>query len=100
MGLVEKGLFKEHYTLVSDIVRVFIGRKNGFDAMEMTTREVLSLLSPRLTLGQSIAPARDFLEDCDLVKFSKYVPGFDEAGKIIPRARKIVDGSAWSGNVL
>jgi hypothetical protein len=34
---------------------------------------------------------REFLEDCDLVKFAKYRPGPEEVEEVIQRSRKMID---------
>ena len=36
---------------------------------------------------------REFLEDCDLVKFAKYWPGAEEVEQTIARARAMIDGT-------
>ena len=37
---------------------------------------------------------REFLEDCDLVKFAKYRPGPEEVDEIIERSRRMIDDMA------
>jgi hypothetical protein len=37
---------------------------------------------------------REFLEDCDLVKFAKYRPGGEEVEQMITRSRAMIDDMA------
>jgi hypothetical protein len=84
-GLLARGEIKELYLLLSEIVRDYLGRRWGFDALEMTTTEIRE----RLTAQHVPLAARfeSFLSTCDLVKFAKYRPedpaarqSFAEAG--------------------
>src|SRR5687767_15912835 len=59
-----------------------------------------STLFPYTTLFRSRAVSvpsaqyrmiREFLEDCDLVKFAKYRPGPEEVAEIIERSRRMID---------
>lgn len=85
----------ELYDRVSDCVRKYMGARYGFeglgfDGLETTTDEMMTLLSrvrpgvPRIDLVQT------FLSDCDLVKFARVVPGVTECNQALERAEVIV----------
>jgi hypothetical protein len=68
LGLPESGHFKEHYTLVSDCIRVYMERTFQIPVLERTTSEIRSSLK-----GTAITPdvSRKFLfllDESDLVK--------------------------------
>ena len=93
LDVCREGPVKQIATLASDLVRRYLSRRFGFDALETTTYECLAALrafrSPRLP-----QPARDlirdFLDECDLVKFSKFEPGRDRWSGLWDDARAIV----------
>jgi len=75
MNLLEKGLVKEYYVRLSDIVRHYLENRFSFRAPEMTTEEFLSVLakSPK-GAQQHKKLLKQFLVQCDMVKFAKYGP--------------------------
>ncbi len=90
LNLPEQGRFKEYYTLVSDTVRVYMGRTFHFPVLERTSREIQGSLKET-----AVAPAiaREFLivlDDSDLVKFSKIRPSIANAMQTMARAYHIV----------
>ena len=89
--LVEQGHFKQFYLELSEIIKRFLGSKLGVHSLERTTEEFtrdLRLVSVPSTQYRMI---REFLEDCDLVKFAKYLPAPEEVEEIIHRSRKMID---------
>ena len=79
MNLIEKGMIKEYYIKLSDIIRCYIERKYGILAIDRTTYELYQEMRIKKIERLHIDTIRDFLEDCDLVKFAKYIPGQKEA---------------------
>ncbi|MGF1586756.1 MAG: hypothetical protein ACFCUM_15630 [Bacteroidales bacterium] len=76
--LWQKGLIKEYYTRLTEIVRIYIERQYGVMAMEQTSNETIS----DLRSGNRTDPRHvDYLSEClmlaDLVKFAKARPGDD-----------------------
>lgn len=62
---------KEYYTLLTDVLRKYIKERFGFNAMEMTSSEIISHLqcgSDEKMLGE----LRELFMTADLVKFAKY----------------------------
>ena len=64
---------KLYHSRLTDIVRVYIFRRFGIDAPEMTTAETVQNLS-RLVAAEQIEKIRVMLELADLVKFAKVKP--------------------------
>lgn len=91
LGLPEQGRFKEHYTLVSDTVRIYIERTQDVPMLERTTEEIRAGLRSSGLSRENTRSLIAFLEECDWVKFSEYIPGEAEAYEIITQARQIVE---------
>ena len=88
--LVSDSDFKERYTLVSDCVRHYLWSQFGLPAPELTTRQTLrNLDSPQFSDTQTDEIAA-LLEECDLVKFARFLPGDEDANRIIERSREFV----------
>ena len=93
LGLIEKGQIKLFHILVSDVVRQYIHRRFGVDALEMTTWELALALE-----GKTLDPGMrelisEFLQACDLVKFAKYKPQIVEINATFNKAYEIVEKS-------
>ncbi len=89
-GLIAEGRLAEHFDRVSDSLRKYLGARFGFDGLESTTREALSVLrdvSPRVAPLDAI---ETFLRQADLVKFAKTVPTADDGDLALVRAEHIV----------
>ncbi len=85
--------FTEFYFGVSEAFREYLGNRYDFDSLEMTTTELLDGLKKVDPVDLSIEEVREFSEDCDLVKFAKYVPTREEADAILERAFSMVEKS-------
>ena len=96
LDLPEDGLFKEHYTLVADTMRVYVQAMylrdvSPVDAIDMTTDEIWSVLR-RSSLNYDDAKlVLDLLREADLVKFAKYTPALSQAYEASGQARYIVE---------
>lgn len=62
---------KEYYTRLTDTLRQYIDERYGFNAMEMTTAEIIQHLSD-VNDPEAIGELRELFETADLVKFAKY----------------------------
>lgn len=92
-----KGLVKEYYTTLSDIVRQYLERRFTLRAPEMTTEEFLESIrqAPELK-SEHKELLRGFLSHCDMVKFAKYGPAplemvdvFNAADGLVEQTRMI-----------
>jgi hypothetical protein len=72
--LILEERYKELYLLLSEIMRDYVGRRWGFDALEMTTTEIRGELQ-RLRVSAEVQQQLElYFNNCDLVKFAKYCP--------------------------
>jgi hypothetical protein len=90
LELLERGMIKEHYTLVSETVRRYLERKYGVLAMESPTSYTLLALSRIELPAEGMGLVGEVLEEGDMVKFAKFVPDVDSVNSIAERARRIV----------
>lgn len=66
---------KAYYTELTDVIRIYIKERFGFNAMEMTSAEIIERL---LEEKESIHDLKVMFETADLVKFAKYAPLMNE----------------------
>ena len=91
-NLLDKGLFKEFFTRVSDIARYYMEDRFKIHAPHMTTEEFLYYLGVCGHLNETQKKAlQEFLNSCDMVKFAKYAPTTIEAWKNFDCAQKLID---------
>jgi hypothetical protein len=96
--LLESGQHGELYVRLSAIVREYVEARFRLRAPEMTTEEFLQAMqsSPQLSAEHRSLLVR-FLTEADLVKFARYVPSADDAGRACEAARRFVESTAESG---
>jgi len=87
---LEEGRFKEFYFSVSEAIREYFGNRYGFDSLELTTTELLAQMKQVAFEGVTLEELTVFTGDCDLVKFTKYVPDRTDAEDLLRRAYGIV----------
>lgn len=94
--LVEKGLYKEYYIRVSDVLRHYMEDEFQLRAPERTTEEFLAEIQHNAVLGlQEQLLLRAFLRHCDLVKFAKAEPSSEEIRETFQTCEKfIIDSEA------
>lgn len=96
LGLIEKGLIDDLYTLVSEVLRRYMERKYGVLAMELPTSYILKAIAARGVMSAIYGEVREVLEECDLVKFATYIPPDESVASVIERAREIVRATSGS----
>lgn len=89
--LVEQGLLKEFYLELSEIMKRFFGAKLGIPSLERTTEEFTRDLRSTTIPAAQYRMIRQFLEECDLVKFAKYRPANEEVQQSVARSRELID---------
>ncbi|OIO32626.1 MAG: hypothetical protein AUJ70_05160 [Candidatus Omnitrophica bacterium CG1_02_40_15] len=89
--LMEKGLIKEYYIRLSDIIRTYIENKYRIFAMDRTTWELFQEMKSKKIERLYVDKINDFLEDCDMVKFAKYAPSEKEMKEVYKKAEEIVE---------
>jgi len=79
-GLIEKGIYKEHYFKFSEIFRRYLERRFRFPAVERTTEELLPVISSLKGFDAKVkSGAHALLSQTDLVKFAQHTPTNQEA---------------------
>ena len=91
-NLLDRGLFKEFFTRVSDIARQYMEDRFKIRAPHMTTEEFLYYLGITGHLNETQKNLlKEFLNSCDMVKFAKYAPTIKEALTNFDLAKRLVD---------
>ncbi len=90
--LIAKGLVREYYYRITNILRHYIENRFGLLAPERTTEEFLTEMAHA---NQLDAPhkilIREFLERCDMVKYAKYGPSNLEIKETYDAAKRFID---------
>ncbi len=92
--LWQRGKIKEYHSQLTDIVRVYIERRFGVMAMELTSDEVLSTQQIKDLEGGAREKLREILFRADLVKFAKFQPPAGENEASMARANSFVE-TTW-----
>jgi hypothetical protein len=90
LGLVGRGMIKDHYSLVSETVRRYLERKFGVLAMESPTSLTLAALGELEIGDQGYNLTVEVLDEADLVKFAKFRPDGSRVDSLLERARSLV----------
>jgi hypothetical protein len=93
VGMIENEQFKELYLELSELLREYVGGRYRFDALEMTTTEIIEWLEMSRVSSELREELRAYFNDCDLVKFAKVRPEADEAQAHVDRARDIIEST-------
>ena len=73
----QKGQSKEYYTELTDAIRTYIKDRFGFNALEMTSSEIIDKLL-EMNDKDAISDLRTLFQTADLVKFAKHNPLMNE----------------------
>ncbi len=89
---IEKGRVQEHYFELSNIVRHYLEDRFLMKAPEMTTEEFLIHLKQTEKLNQEQKSLlREFLSQCDMVKFARHLPADNEISSSYEAAERLVE---------
>jgi len=75
--LVQSEDSKEYYTQLTDTLRQYISDRFGFNAMEMTSAEIIDRLQAESD-EEALRELRELFQTADLVKFAKYITMINE----------------------
>ncbi len=78
------------FTHVSEVIRLYLQRRYGFAAIDMTTLECLRALHDHNPGAQVERWVQEFLDECDMVKFTRFDPPRERWATIWNDARLIV----------
>ncbi len=85
---------KAFYIRISETVRYYLEEQFHLRAPEMTTEEFLKKVAENQSLNQEWTRLlRDFMMECDLVKFAKHVPVENERENVLSAAEKFVQNT-------
>lgn len=77
--LWQNGRMKDYFSELTDILRLYIERRYGVSALEMTSAEILLALKELNADDQKlIASMRELFQMADLAKFAKMIPDADD----------------------
>jgi hypothetical protein len=94
--LLDQGETMIFYVRMSEAVREYLGRRYDFPGLELTTTEIIAELDrslwPPLAIREGLTrkDAAKWLEHCDFVKFSGYLPPRERAEASLKQAFAIV----------
>lgn len=72
LEVCRRGPAKEIVSLASEVVRIYLGRRYELAVLEKTTFECMNALERRSIEREAEILMREFLDECDLIKFSKF----------------------------
>jgi hypothetical protein len=89
--LVGKGLLKQFYSEISEIVRRYIEGRYFVRALEETSTEILLELKGQELSENAYQNVRELLQLSDLVKFAKYHPTDEENENVFLQAKEFIE---------
>jgi hypothetical protein len=96
--LLAKGMIKQYYSELSGILRHYLENRFSLKAPEMTTEEFIIYMREYSELGREQKDLlKEFLMNCDLVKFAKYIPPDSEGGTAFDTVKMFVDKTKSAG---
>jgi hypothetical protein len=91
--LLEKRLVKQYYMILSEIIRKYIQRRFQIVALDRTTQEIKQELKGIKIDRGTIELIDNFLQDCDLVKFAKFIPEAEKISENWQQATEIAEST-------
>lgn len=89
--LWERGLEKDYFTRLTDILRTYLDRRFGINAMEMTSDQIVKTLSENPAIKDKREYIRNILTMADFVKFAKVRPLPTDSVSALENAEKFVE---------
>lgn len=89
--LWEQGMEREYFTELTDILRTYLDKRFGINAMEMTTRQIIDKLSSDSRIRDKREYVRQVLDMADFVKFAAMRPLPTDNVKSYENAVKFVE---------
>lgn len=85
------GLYKDYYTELTDILRVYIVRCFRIDALEMLSSEIIDALKQENLNDELTGNIENIFNNADLAKFAKFSPLADDNIKAIESAFEFIE---------
>ena len=89
----EQNREKEYYTQLTNTLREYIKDRFGFNAMEMTSNEIVEHLTHTAETQEALNELKSLLQPADLVKFAKWKPEINENDYNLVCAIEFVNGT-------
>lgn len=89
--LWEQGMEREYFTELTEILRVYLDRRFGINAMEMTTNQIIDKLGSDKRIKDKRDYVRQVLNMADFVKFAAVRPLPDDNVKAFDNAVRFVE---------
>jgi hypothetical protein len=89
--LWQQGQVKEYHSEITEIIRKYFEERFNFKALEMTSAEILGVLSYIEEGKKVLNLSNDFFTNADLVKFAKFQPLTKVNDEMMKQAYEIVD---------
>ena len=86
----QKGQQKEYYTELTEAIRNYINKRFGFNAMEMTSSDIIDKLL-EIKDEKALEELKGLFQTSDLVKFAKHIPLMNENDANLLTALKFVN---------
>ena len=98
LDLPGRGELRQHYTLVSGILRVYLGATyfsdvDSLDVTDMCTEEINGSIRMSSLNPEKARLSIELLREADLVKFANHVPTADRARATVGEVRNIVEAT-------
>ncbi len=90
---------KEYYTLLTDTLREYIRERYGFNAMEMTSDEIIEKLQSQND-PTALSELRELFTTADLVKFAKYQTQITENDRYLLTAIEYINTTKQEDDAL
>lgn len=88
--LWQSGEIKEHYSILTAILREYLERRFSIHALEQTSDQIIAQLHDLRLSDKTLQDTTTLLSISDLVKFAKANPGIDLHAEAIERVRTFV----------
>jgi hypothetical protein len=94
-GLEDDEADRDVFFELSEVLREYMGNRYAFDALEMTTSELMARLESEDLQGVGPTEIEGFLAFHDLVKYARQAATREEADRLVAEARDIVDRTLY-----
>jgi hypothetical protein len=91
LSLLEKGWFKEYYTLITETLRTYLENQLDLRVSDRTASELKPVLRQSDIDTEVTRQILALFAESDLAKFAKFTPDVDEARGATSAARSIID---------
>ncbi len=91
--LWQAGQFKLYHSELTNIIRLYLEKRYGIGALELTTSEIMTVVEPLIEDSVMLNNLRQILEVADLVKFAKFIPEASLNEASMELAFDFVDGT-------